>query len=260
MAASGISYPVVAKPDMGCRGAGVRPIANAQELLAYLAGFPERETLVLQRLVDGEGEAGIFYVRRPGARRGRIFSLTLKYFPYVTGDGISTLAELIDSDPRAGRLIHLYLPRLAGRLGEIPLPGERIRLVFAGSHSRGAIFRNGNRFVTRALAERFDRIADAIPGFHFGRFDVRFADFSELQRGRGFSIVELNGAGAEATHIWDSSTSLLQAWRTLARQYALLFEIGAANRKRGHRSEGLLKIFLRWLGERRAVARYPLSA
>lgn len=260
MAAAGIGYPVVAKPDLGCRGAGVRPVRDAGELLAYLHGFPEGETAILQQLVAAEGEAGVFYVRKPGAAQGRIVSLTLKYFPQVTGDGRATIEDLILGDPRAGRVARLYLPRFAGRLDEVPRPGERVRLVFAGNHSKGAIFRDGGAHVTEALERRFDAIADSIPGFHFGRFDVRFDDFAAFRAGRGFTIVEFNGAGAESTHIWDGRMSLLRAWGTLARQYALLFAIGAANRRLGHRPEGLLALLGRWRRERRATKRYPLTA
>jgi hypothetical protein len=67
----GLDLPLVAKPDLGCRGAGVRPVRSASELEDYLAGFPEGERLLLQRMVDQEGEAGIFYVRVPGEERGR---------------------------------------------------------------------------------------------------------------------------------------------------------------------------------------------
>lgn len=260
MAAAGLDYPLVAKPDLGCRGAGVRPVRDDADLAAYLADFPEGQRLVLQRLIDVEGEAGVFYVRLPGERRGTIFSLTLKYFPHVAGDGWSTLRQLIAADPRAGQLPHLYLHRHRDRLDRVVPVGEQVRLAFAGSHSRGAIFRDGRRFVTEALRARFDAIADAIPGFHFGRFDVRFADFAAFQGGEGFYILECNGAGAEATHIWDSRTRLRDAYATLFRQFALLFQIGAANRARGHRPEGWRAFLRRWRAERRLVAAYPPTA
>jgi hypothetical protein len=108
---AGLSFPFVAKPDVGCRGVGVRRIGDATELARYLAGFPKDRRIVFQRLVDEEAEAGVFYVRKPGAKRGRIVSITLKYFPYVYGDGRSTLRELIENDRRAGPLRHIYLPR-----------------------------------------------------------------------------------------------------------------------------------------------------
>ena len=233
LAAAGLALPVVAKPDLGCRGAGVKLVRSRDDLSAYLAAFPADASLLLQRLVPFEGEAGIFYCRRPGQAQGRIVSITLKYFPHVIGDGQRTLRELIGAEPRAGKLSHLYLRRHTARLDTVPAPGEAIRLAFAGSHSRGAIFRNGSHLVTPEMEARFEALARALPEFHFGRFDVRFERFTDVQQGQGFTIVEINGAGAESTHIWDRRTTLLQAWRDLMRQYRWLFEIGAANRARG---------------------------
>jgi len=74
-------------------------------------------------LVNCEGEAGVFYVREPHEAHGRILSLTLKYFPYVLGDGTSTLQQLILRDPRAGKLANIYLPRFEGRLMQVPALG-----------------------------------------------------------------------------------------------------------------------------------------
>ena len=259
MRAAGFSYPVVAKPDIGCRGAGVRPIRDRADMIRYLADFPMWERIIVQRMVDVEGEAGVFYVREPGARRGNIVSLTLKYFPCVMGDGRSTLRELILADRRAGRVPHLYLKRFDMELDEIVPMGVAKRLIFSGSHSKGAIFRNGNRYITEAMRKRFDEIADSIGEFHFGRFDVRFADFEAFRRGEDFSIIEYNGAGAEATHIWDSRTRLIDAWRALFAQFSILFRIGAANRKRGFRPESWRSFFDRWLREKSLVGRYPLT-
>lgn len=233
LARAGILLPVVAKPDLGCRGAGVKVVRDAADLLRYIEAFPRGATFLLQRLVACEGEAGVFYVRRPGQAQGRIVSITLKYFPYVHGDGRRTLRELIMDDPRAGKLSHLYLRRHTARLDLVPARGVAIRLAFAGSHSRGAIFRNGTHLVSGPMEAAFERIARRLPEFHFGRFDVRFENFSDLQQGTGFTIVEINGAGAESTHVWDRRTGLLTAWRDLMRQYRWLFEIGHANRARG---------------------------
>ena len=228
-------------------------------MLAYIDSFPRGAAFLLQRLVPHEGEAGIFYCRRPGEQRGRIVSITLKYFPHVTGDGCRTLRELILADPRAGRLPHLYLRRHTARLSEVLPAGESIRLAFAGSHSRGAIFRNGTHLVTPAMEARFDAIAQAMPEFHFGRFDVRFEDFGEVQRGEGFTILEVNGAGAESTHIWDRRTGLLQAWRDLMRQYRWLFEIGAANRARGFKPMSLAAFMRDYRREKLLTPQYPAT-
>ena len=104
-----------------------------------------------------------------------------------------------------------------------------------GGKSRGeALGKSTAPLVPDEIMEAcFDDIAKRLPEFHFGRFDVRFEDFAQVQQGRAFTIVEVNGAGAESTHIWDRSTGLVEAWRALMRQYRWLFEIGAANRARG---------------------------
>jgi hypothetical protein len=259
LAAAGIALPVVAKPDLGCRGAGVKLVRNPADLHDYLQAFPAGARLLLQLLIPFEGEAGIFYCRRPGEAQGRIVSITLKYFPYVTGDGRRTLRQLILDDPRAGKLSHLYLRRHLARLDSVPAAGQSIRLAFAGSHSRGAIFRNGSHLVTPEMEAQFDTIAKRLPEFHFGRFDVRFEDFAEVQQGRGFTIVEINGAGAESTHIWDRRTGLLEAWRDLMRQYRWLFEIGHANRARGFKPMRWVEFMRGYRREKFLTPLYPAT-
>ena len=256
---AGLAFPLVAKPDIGCHGAGVQLVHDAEELRRYLGAFPSRARVLLQFLVKCEGEAGIFYVRRPAERTGRIFSMTLKFFPQVTGDGTSTLKKLILEDPRAGRAPHLYLGRHAARLNWVPARGERVRLVFAGNHCKGAAFRDGRDLITPALTERVDWLARTIPGFHFGRFDVRFSSLAELRAGHGFTAIEFNGGGSEAIHIWDPDMQLTQAYRDLFRQVHLLFEIGASHRARGYVPDSIPALARSWLHERVLKHSYPMT-
>jgi hypothetical protein len=257
MAEAGLAFPVVAKPDVGCRGTGVRVVENEEALATYLAAFPRRARVQLQKLINEECEAGILYVRRPGAARGHIFSLTLKYLPHVTGDGRSTLEELILADPRARRIAPVYLKRHSDRLGWIVPAGERFRLVFTGNHCKGAVFRDGSAFITPTLEARFDAIARSLPDYHFGRFDVRFPSLSDLMRGENLTIIEINGAGSEAIHIWDRDMTLREAYRVLFAQVGLLFEIGRAHRDRGLRPMKPLAFLRLCARQRRLMARAP---
>ena len=252
-----LGFPIVTKPNIGCRGAGVRLSRTSHELRAYIESFPEDAKIMLQRYVDLEGEAGIFYVRFPNSAEGFIPSLTLKYFPYVIGDGKRSLEQLILDDPRAGKVPHIYFKRHQERLKEILPAGTRYRIAFAGNHARGAIFRDGTPLVTPALLRRMDELAMDIKGFYFGRFDVRFADFTQVLQGREFTIIEFNGAGAEFTHFWDPKFNILGAYREMFCQLRLAFEVGAANRARGFKPMGLLELDRLRRYEEKLTRHYP---
>ncbi|MDE2581826.1 MAG: ATP-grasp domain-containing protein [Rhodospirillales bacterium] len=259
MEQSGLAYPVVAKPDIGCNGTGVRLVEDRSALARYLAEFPRREVVLLQEFVPFEGEAGLFYIRHPDAAVGRITSVTLKYPPVVVGDGRSTLRRLILDDTRAGRVPEVYLPRLAAHLDDVPPQGERVRLVFVGNHCKGSIFRDGAGHVTPELTAAVERLARALPEFHFGRIDIRFSSPAALARGEGLKVIEINGAGSEATHVWDPRTGLIEAWRAQFFHYAQAWRIGAANRARGYRPTGVSGLWRLWRRQKRLMATYPAN-
>jgi hypothetical protein len=192
---------------------------------------------VLQQAHDGPHEIGLFYVRHPDEPRGRLFSITDKRFPVVTGDGRASIEDLIWRHPRYRLQADVFLARQADPAW-VPAAGEAVRLARAGNHCQGTEFRDGRDLHTPALEAAVDAIAQRVDGFHFGRFDVRYASSEALSRGEGFAIVELNGVTSEATHVYDPQGTLLAAWRTLMEQWSIAFAIGAANRARGHAPVG----------------------
>ena len=257
LARARIAFPVVAKPDLGMCGFGVRRIDNDEELAAYVAAFPQDQTIVMQEYLADEGEAGIFYARDPGAAQGRIIGLALRYFPKVTGDGVSTVAALIDSDPRAGR-VRLAGHRLQVDGSRVPAAGEQVRLATIGSTRVGGLYRDGSACVTAALAARVDAIARDMTQFHFGRFDVRFADLAALREGR-VRIMEVNGAGSEAIEAWDPAFGLWRALKIIFAKQRTLFRIAQANRRRGHQPIGLWRLArLHWM-QQKLLDAYPPS-
>lgn len=257
IAESGLEFPLVGKPNIGCRGAGVKLLENEQELEAYLGNFPVGGSVQFQQLSQWDAEAGVFYVRHPDEPTGKVTSLTLKYTPYVVGDGSSSLAELISADPRAGELLHLYKARHADQWHNI-IPSEQpYRLVFSASHCRGAVFRDAEELIAENLTRSLDRIFEDIPEFYYGRLDVKFQDTENLSLGKNFSIIEINGASSESINIWDRKAGLLSAIKTLLQQYSTLFKLGHANRKRGHKPPGLLALYRAWRYENNLVKQYP---
>jgi membrane protein DedA with SNARE-associated domain len=228
----GWEFPLVLKPDAGQRGTGVKKAHDSADVEKYLLANPD--PVIAQPYHPGPFEAGVFYARLPGEERGRIFSITDKVFPVVTGDGASSLAALIWAHPRYRMQADLFLARHAASAERVLAEGELFPLALAGNHCQGTLFRDGGHLVTPALEAAFEMIARQFNGFFIGRFDVRYTDPEEFRAGRGFAIVELNGATSESTNLYDPSWPLWRAYHTLFSQWALLFRIGSVNRALGH--------------------------
>lgn len=255
-----MTFPVVGKPDRGYQGWGVRLLNTPAELADYLSRQPDDAKVMLQALIDMPGEAGIFYIRHPNQPQGRIVSMAFVHPPHVIGDGKRSLAELVARDPILQANAAIYRERNPGAWDQI-LPAEAFHcLTNARSARLGAVYRDAMDQVTPELEAVIDRISAEIPDFHFGRFDIRFRSIAELQQGRGFRIVELNGAGAEMLHIWAGEGTLSNAWRTLWRQYRALFAIGSAMRRQGHRPVGLMGMLRLQRQQERLRRTYPPSS
>ncbi|MBU2653200.1 D-alanine--D-alanine ligase [Acidomonas methanolica] len=259
MTEAGLSFPVVIKPDIGCNGTGVKKVDDATSLRSVVESFPSHTRLLVQELIDMPVEGGIFWMREPGQPRGRISSITYKEVPTLIGDGVATIEDLVRRDRRTGRIPDLYLPRLKRRLHESPAAGERVPLVFAGNHCKGSIFHDGRRDVTDALSRRLDDILSDVPEFHFGRIDLKARSVSALRKGEDFRIIEINGVGSEATHIWDGHTTLYEAYRAQFEHYGAAFRIAAANRARGWKSAGAWSLLRAWRRQKRLMRAYPLN-
>jgi hypothetical protein len=216
--------------------------------------------VILQRYAPGPFEAGIFYYRLPDQEQGHIFSITDKIFPFVTGDGESTLEQLIQNDKRARHLADIYLARFHNQKNRIVPVGERIKLVEAGNHAQGCIFRDGWHLYSEKLRKQIDELSRALPGFYIGRYDIRYSNRGDLLEGRNFTIIELNGVASEATNIYDERNSLSSAYRTLFAQWRLIFEIGVTNQRRlTDRRASWGEVLQQWRMARRDALARPLA-
>jgi hypothetical protein len=266
MSLKGLDFPIVVKPDIGWQGYGVRLLHNENELHTYIADYPANRTIIIQKHIPYEGEAGVFYIRFPGEERGRITSLTLRYLPCLVGDGNSTVCELIAKDRRTEFKKDYYLGGDKRHMGmypeylhSIPAEGEKVQLTFIASLRVGGLYRNGKRYITKLMTERFDAIALSIPEFYFGRFDIRFKSIEGLQAGEDFAIFEVNGAGSEAIHIWDAGTSIIEVYKELFIYQSLLFEISNRNRANGHKPISIMELYRFTLDYQRLLISYPPS-
>lgn len=252
-----LNFPFILKPDVGQRGVGVKLIRSPEQAAAYMQ--QTTVPLVIQRYAPGPCEAGVFYYRFPHEGRGRIFAITEKIFPIVTGDGQQTIEELIWNEPRARFIADTYLRRLGVRRSEVLPAGETLKLVEAGNHAQGCIFRDGGHLWSGELERRIDEISQRLDGFFVGRYDIRYASDEDLRAGRSFQIIELNGAASEATSIYDARNSVFSAYRTLFRQWELVFAIGAENRRRGKSCTPAGILWRKWRETTGLIATYPTA-
>ncbi|HEY4110812.1 NRDE family protein [Puia sp.] len=225
--ALGLTYPIMAKPDIGQRGMAVQLLKDECQLLRYAART--RVDFLLQEYIDHPLEIGVFYYRMPGQPAGCVTGIVGKQLLTVTGDGRSTVKTLLSRNER----YVLQLPALRRALGpalqQVPANGEVLSLAPYGNHSRGAKFTDESHRITPGLQAAIDDLCRRIPGFYFGRLDIRFRDWQSLEAGEAFSVIELNGAGSEPTHIYDPEHSIFFAWREIRRHWDILFAISRAN-------------------------------
>lgn len=239
---AGLALPLVGKPDVGGRGRGVKILRHWEEVEKYADTCTMN--FHIQELVLWPNEVGIFYVRLPSEKRGRITGIVRKEFLSVTGDGNHTLHELVALDQRAvlymGQVFSGPLSEQAERV--IPA-GERVLLSPYGNHARGSTFWDDTYLADDALTGMIDSLSKRIPDFHFGRLDIRFRDWEALKKGEDMVLLEVNGAGAEPTHMYDPRHSIFRAWKEIIKHWNWLLQVSHENHVRGHRymswSEGM---------------------
>jgi len=230
IAEAGLAFPLIFKPDLGERGWMVRRVDHPENVEDYLSEI--KLDFIIQELIDLPLEFGVYYVRFPSEEKGKVNSITAKEFLYVQGDGTKTLQELIFEKDRAMLQWKLLEIKFQTQLSEIIPNGKRVELVSIGNHCLGTMFLNGNHLITPQLCETFDRLSKKIAGFYFGRYDLRCATPADLEDGR-IKIVELNGCGAEPSHIYHPGSSLWKGIVDLITHWQNLYRVSKENHERG---------------------------
>jgi hypothetical protein len=224
-----VSLPIIAKPDRGVVGIGVRKINSTEELEKIIKIMPC--DYMLQEFCDYPMEYGIFYCKYPDKETGRVVSLTQKLIPTVVGDGCKTVSELIDLTPA---ILHNKNNLLghAKNLDYVPKEGEHHQLLDQASHTYGCVFKDNNFEITPEMDAWMDDMCSRASEFYFGRFDMKIRDKDSLRTGRGVKICELNGCWSEPAHIYDDKHSLGYAIKEMFRSYRRAYKIAKLNQKR----------------------------
>lgn len=225
----GLRFPLVGKPDIGMQGKAVKKLHDIRELIDYAKN--SKVDFLVQEFVEYQNELGIFYYRLPPQGKGRISGIVQKEFLAVTGDGISSIETLLRKDKRHILQLEILKKSYGAKLNQVLLHGEEFVLVPYGNHVRGAKFINATHLADEELNKTIDSICRQVDGFYFGRLDIRYNTLDELKAGQNFSIIELNGAGSEPTHMYDPKHSIFFAWKEIIRHWNILARISRINHR-----------------------------
>lgn len=227
---SGIEFPVIAKPDRGERGWMVKKIHSFSELVAYQSSFTH--PFLVQEYIDLPVELSIFYFRDPSKPNGIITSVTHKKLLSVTGNGHDSLEQLIMNDNRAFLQRKTLLSNNEINKKLILTDGAEQLLVPYGNHCKGAAFFNYNHIIDLQLEAVFNNISKQVDGFYFGRYDLRTSSIEDLKKGKNIFILELNGAGAEPAHIYQSGYPFFKAMADICSHYKMMYTAAQQNRNK----------------------------
>ncbi|WP_186428726.1 cyanophycin synthetase [Clostridium sp. BSD9I1] len=207
MLADRIGFPVVLKPRFGNQGKGVLVnLRNEQELIkAYKTIIKEYKEIIIEKYVVGKDY-------RVCVVDGKVVAVSERIPPYVTGDGKSTIEQLIEKlnkDPRRGEghekpltkikindeLIN-YISKNSYYLESIPEEGEKISLRENANLSTGGVAVDYTDSICDENIDICVRAAKAV-GLDICGIDVCCTDISKPIDG---VIIEINAAPGIRMH------------------------------------------------------------
>lgn len=224
-----LQFPLVAKPNIGERGNAVKKLYTLQDVFMY-----QQNTAVdflLQEWCNYPNEVGIFYCKYPNQKNGFITGIVKKEFFTIVGNGVNTIEELVLLNDRYFLQYETIKKLIPEKLNVVLKQGEEEILIPYGNHCRGTKFIDYSFKIDEELQASFNNICNEIPNFYFGRLDIRYENWDLLKQGKNFSIIELNGAGSEPTHIYDPKHSIFFAWKEIAKHLTILYTIATQNKK-----------------------------
>ncbi len=228
---SGLAFPLVVKPDIGMMGFMFRRIETIDQFRQYHNAMPAN--YIIQKLIDYPVEVSVFYYRYPGMDSGHISGFIRKEFMHVVGDGVHTLEELILDYSRAQFRLKELFSKHASKLKTVIPNGEQFYLSYALNLSRGGRLISLEDEKDKKLLDVFDNLSRYTKYFYYGRYDIKCASIEDLKLGKNFSILEYNGCGAEAHHVYGNGFTFFEACKILIEHWNILFKISQMNLQNG---------------------------
>ena len=230
IAENGFTYPFCVKPDVGMKGLLFRKVDKPAQLKMYHEQVPVE--YIVQDLVEYPIEASVFYYRFPGKEKGVVTGFIQKELMEVTGDGKSSLLELIMQHPKAKHRMDEMRIKHADYLDTVIAKGQNYFLTHAANLNRGATFINLKHLIDAQLVAVFDKLSHPTH-FYYGRYDLKCQSIADLKKGKNFMILEFNGSGAEPNHVYNAGYTLRQAHKEFLLHWKVLYRVSRKNYKQG---------------------------
>lgn len=225
--AKNISFPCILKPNVGERGFGIIKINSINELKAYHDSV--NYEYLIQEFCDYENELSVFCIKNIHTNTFEISSIVGKKLLSIVGDGVSTVYQLILKDHRAFLQIERLKLKWESKFEHVLNKNEELVLIDNANHSKGASFYLIKENKTE-IGNIFKNLSEKIKGFNYGRFDVKYDTIEELLADK-YSIIELNGVGAEPINMYIPNLSLWKGLSILVYHWKKMYEIAAYNMK-----------------------------
>ena len=236
-----INFPLIVKPEVGGQGILFRKLDSVELLKNYHQKVPVE--YIIQQMVTYPIEVSVFYYRFPNQSKGVVTGFLHKIPLQVIGDGEHTIQQLILQHPKAYKREAELQIKHGTHFNKVLQSGEKYMLSYAANHNRGAQFINLQNEIDDRLVSIFDKISISINDFFYGRYDIMCTSVENMKQGKGFSILEYNGCGAEPNHFYDTGYTLIGAYKEILMHWKILYKISRFNHQQGVKYWPLIKGF-----------------
>ena len=223
---NGLEFPLICKPIFGERGDDVEKLESPLSLRKYYQEL--QESFVVQEFIDLKEEFGIVFFKHPDTHEVEITSIVQKELLSVVGDGNRKVSDLLKESSRG----HLYLSKIIKKYPELAdkiIEKDQLQIVEPiGNHCRGTKFIDRNDLLdSTVVLKKVKEVVLPLDNIHFGRLDLKVESEAKLLQEEGkITVFEINGVHAEPSHIYDSKTSIIKAYRDLYAQWDKIFVYG----------------------------------
>jgi len=231
------AYPLIAKPNIGKRGFSAALLKDQADLFIYVND--SRVDFLLQAYIDYPNECGIFYIRHPNQSTGKITSIGLKTLLSITGDGTSSMIELLHQrglHEQSGSALRHY------NLEKTILDDDEVVVIEPiGSHNRGTVVRSGDHLINDQLLQSIESSLGQFE-LYYGRLDIKYKTWDQLLQG-DFKIIEINTITSEPLSIYDAKVGLVDKYKMIYRHLRDLYSISAYLKSQGRQRLSLSSFY-----------------